>query len=141
MPLEGLDKASLAELLRQARIYADFGPHPGRDRIPREAAMCGAIVLTGRRGAAAFAADVPIPERFRPDEAAADFEAGAAALIDELLRSDTAFMESFEQQAPYRDWIGGNRDVFMNEVDSFIAAMDLEHDANRSTSRTAPAEG
>jgi hypothetical protein len=125
LPLEGLDKESLAEVLRQVRVYVDFGPHPGRDRIPREAALCGAVVVTGRRGAAAFAADVPIPERFRLDEAAADFDVSALGLIDELLRSDAAFLAASEQQAGYRRWIDGNRDAFMREVDGFVAAMGL----------------
>ena len=123
LPLEGLDKESLAELLRQVRVYVDFGPHPGRDRIPREAALCGAVVVTGRRGAAGFATDVPIPERFRLDEAAADFEVRALGLIDQLLRSEAAFLEASEQQADYRRWVGGNREAFMREVDGFIAAV------------------
>ena len=125
LPLEGLDKESLAEVLRQVRVYVDFGPHPGRDRIPREAALCGAVVVTGRRGAAAFAADVPIPERFRLDEAAVDFDARALRLIDELLRSDAAFLRAWEQQAGYRQWIAGNRAAFMREVDGFVAAVGL----------------
>ena len=125
LPLEGLDKASLAELLRQVRVYVDFGPHPGRDRIPREAALCGAVVVTGRRGAAGFATDLPIPERFRLDEAAADFDAQALGLIDQLLRSDAAFLQASEQQADYRRWIACNRDAFMREVDGFVAAMRL----------------
>jgi hypothetical protein len=126
LPLERLDQASLAELLRQVRLYVDFGRHPGRDRIPREAALCGAVVITGRRGAAAFATDVPLPERFRLDEEAAGFDDRTLALIDQLLRSDAAFQGASEQQARYRDWIAGNQTAFMTEVDGFIAAMDLE---------------
>lgn len=125
LPLEGLDKEALAEVLRQVRVYVDFGPHPGRDRIPREAALCGALVVTGRRGAAAFAADIPIPECFRLDEAEGDFDQRALGLIDELLRSDTAFLEASEEQAGYRAWIGSDREVFAHEVERFIAALGL----------------
>jgi len=125
LPLEGLDKESLAEVLRQVRVYVDFGPHPGRDRIPREAALCGAVVVTGRQGSAAFPGDVPIPDRFRLDEAAVDFDVRALGLIDELLRSDAAFLEASEQQAGYRGWIEGNWEGFMHEVDGFIAAIGL----------------
>lgn len=28
--------------MRKAKVYIDFGFHPGKDRIPREAVMCGA---------------------------------------------------------------------------------------------------
>ena len=123
IPLENLDQTSLADLLREVRVYADFGPHPGRDRIPREAALCGAVVVTGRRGAAACSADIPLPDRFRLDERLPDFEARAHRLMDELLGDDAAFQLAWDQQAPYREWIGGNRDVFLREVDGLIAAM------------------
>ena len=125
LPLQHLDKESLAELLRQVRIYVDFGPHPGRDRIPREAALCGAVVITGQKGAAAFSGDVILPERFRINEQAPDFDARVLALIDELLHDDDAFLTASTQQQPYRDWINGNRDAFMAEVDGFIDAMNL----------------
>lgn len=125
LPLENLDKSTLADLLRQIRIYVDFGPHPGRDRIPREAALCGAVVITGRRGAAAFAADMPLPERFRLDERIPGFDGDALTLIDGLLQEDMAFLEAASQQAPYRAWIAGNRAAFMAETDAFIAAMRL----------------
>ena len=141
LPLEGLDKASLAELLRQVRVYADFGPHPGRDRIPREAALCGAVVVTGRRGAAAFASDVPIPERFRLDEAGSDFDARALRLIDELVRSDAAFLQAWEQQAGYRRWIEGDREGFGREVDGFVAALGLLGDGSLQSIERVPAMG
>jgi hypothetical protein len=123
LPLENLEQAVLAEVLQEVRLYVDFGPHPGRDRIPREAALCGAVVITGRQGAAGFAEDVPLPDRFRLDERRADFQRETLRLIDELLYSDTAFRDASAQQAPYRDWIGQNKDTFMAEVDAFIATI------------------
>jgi hypothetical protein len=123
LPLQGLDKATLADLLRQVRLYVDFGPHPGRDRIPREAALCGAVVITGRRGAAGFASDVPLPERFRLDETTAEFECRALGLIDSLLHSEAAFLAASAQQDAYRDWIRASEIRFSAEVDSFVAAM------------------
>jgi hypothetical protein len=123
LPLENLSQQTLAELLCEVRIYADFGPHPGRDRIPREAALCGAVVITGRKGAAAFPTDMPLPERFRLDEQLPDFEAHAITLLDELLGSDAAFLEASEHQATYRRWIGENKATFLTEIDGFIAAL------------------
>lgn len=123
LALDGFSKTQLAAVLRQARVYVDFGPHPGRDRIPREAALSGAVVITGRRGAAAFGADVPLPARFRLDERAADFEAKAGALLDEVLGSEDAFVAASAEQAGYRAWIERNQRIFMAEVDSLIDVM------------------
>ncbi len=132
LPLEHMTKAELADVLREVRLYVDFGAHPGRDRMPREAALCGAVVLTGRQGAAGFAEDVPIPERFRLDETMPDFESRAAALVGELLSSDLAFQEAWSEQAAYRDWIGHNKDVFIAEVEAFIRTIMTRRPSGRT---------
>lgn len=121
--LEGLDKPSLADLLRQVRLYVDFGPHPGRDRLPREAAACGAVVITGRRGAAGFDGDLPLPARFRLDEASGDFRRRARNLIDSLLISEESFLQAWDAQQPYRGWIDANPAAFAAEVEVVIAAL------------------
>jgi hypothetical protein len=68
VPLVNLGRAQLLNLLRSAKVYIDFGNHPGRDRLPREAALFGCCVLTGTRGSAAFTGDVPIPARFKIED-------------------------------------------------------------------------
>ncbi len=66
-PLRGLDRAQLAEAFLQARLYIDFGHHPGKDRLPREAALHGCCVVTARHGSAANDVDVPLPARCKLD--------------------------------------------------------------------------
>lgn len=73
LALAGLSAAGVREALGRAKVYIDFGHHPGKDRFPREAAMAGCCVITGRRGAAANDSDVPIPARYKLDERAPDF--------------------------------------------------------------------
>ena len=123
IPLEGLDKPALADLLREVRVSIDFGPHPGRDRLPREAALCGAVVITGRRGAAAFADDIPLAASYRLDEAAPDFHANALGIIDRLLGEEDDFLLAWAEQRSYRHWIGRNAAVFAVELEEFIAAL------------------
>lgn len=109
VPIAGLDAAGVAGLLATCRVYVDFGPHPGMDRLPREAAIAGCCVVTGRRGAAAFEADVPIPARFRvPDE---DVDLAVERIAECL--DDAGAGDAFE---PYRAWIRGQRDRFIAEV-------------------------
>lgn len=66
--IEKMTTAQVGELMRRAKVYIDFGNHPGKDRIPREAALSGCVVITGRRGSAAYWEDVPIPERYKKSE-------------------------------------------------------------------------
>lgn len=55
VPLIGMTTEEMRSCMSKSKVYIDFGNHPGKDRIPREAAISGCIVITGKRGAAAFA--------------------------------------------------------------------------------------
>lgn len=64
-PVENMSREEVLKLLQKSKIYIDFGNHPGKDRIPREAAIAGCCVITGKRGSAKFAEDVPIPSDYK----------------------------------------------------------------------------
>lgn len=70
--LNDIVPSDVPEILSRAKVYIDFGGHPGKDRFPREAAVCGCRIITGRRGSAAFHDDVPIPEELKFDDDAPD---------------------------------------------------------------------
>lgn len=63
--LQGLTPNQMAALMCRAKVYIDFGTHPGKDRIPREAAVCGCCIITNKEGSAAYAEDVGIPEEYK----------------------------------------------------------------------------
>lgn len=63
--IKNMTRREVIETLKKAKVYIDFGPHPGKDRIPREAAVLGCCVITGKRGSAAYSEDIPIPEVYK----------------------------------------------------------------------------
>ena len=63
--LANLSREEVRQAFRTAKVYMDFGSHPGKDRMPREAVALGCYVIVGRRGAAANARDVPIPPHYK----------------------------------------------------------------------------
>jgi hypothetical protein len=119
-PIEGLDADGVADLLASAKLYVDFGEHPGRDRIPREAAVSGCAVITGSRGAAGNRVDLPIPSRFVLDEAAPD-------VVDVFLETATHTLAEFDQVTrefdPYRAWVAGQRDAFVAETGAVLTTL------------------
>ncbi len=64
-PLHGMTPDQVEALLRRVEVYIDLGHHPGKDRIPREAALAGCVVVVGARGSAAFPEDVPVQHEVR----------------------------------------------------------------------------
>lgn len=67
--LLGLTQNQLIEKYKSAKLYVDFGPFPGAERIPKEAVLFGCLVVTGRNGASNFYGDVPIPDEYKFDTA------------------------------------------------------------------------
>jgi hypothetical protein len=65
VPIVGMNEFQIINLLKSSKIYIDFGHHPGKDRIPREAAILGNCILTNTQGAAAFYNDLPIIKKYK----------------------------------------------------------------------------
>lgn len=63
IPLINMTKQEMIDILSKCEIYIDLGFHPGKDRIPREAALCDCIVITNTVGSAGNSIDVPIHEK------------------------------------------------------------------------------
>jgi hypothetical protein len=107
--VQGLTAPQVQQVLATVKCYIDFGEHPGKDRLPREAAAMGACVLTNTRGAAGNKVDMPIPEEFKVDDRRRGFERRAAGKIRMLLGE-------FEQQRrrfdPYRAMIAAEPALF-----------------------------
>jgi hypothetical protein len=112
VPLANFSKAEVRELMRQSRYYIDFGHHPGKDRLPREAAASGCVVLVRHAGAANFFQDVPLqaPYKFM----ASEVEDGQ--LAQRLQRLDAQYALHWQAQARYRASILQERQIFALEA-------------------------
>jgi len=116
VPIRDMTKAQVRETLFSARIYLDFGHHPGKDRVPREAAIAGAVVLLHAAGAANCFPDHPLPAAYRFSED--DIASGALhRRIDAILDAPAAH---FAAQRLYRQGILLERERFDLEVRSFF---------------------
>ena len=119
-PLRGLDRANLAKAFVEAKVYIDFGHHPGKDRLPREAAIHGCCVITGRYGSAANPVDIPIPERYKCDTRASDFVDRFEVLVTDILRNFEACCQEFEG---YRDVIRREPETYRNQVRALVGEV------------------
>jgi len=113
-PIVGMGPAEVQRLLQSASIYLDLGHHPGRDRLPREAAVCGAVVIVGRRGSAAFQKDVPIPEDLKIDMELElrSVAKKAISVIEGVLADRETWLDA---EAPFRQGILEEQSKFKSE--------------------------
>jgi hypothetical protein len=108
VPIRGMSKPQVRDCLFSARLYIDFGNQPGKDRVPREAAIAGAILLLHAAGAGAHYLDHPLPRTYLFGEA--DIVSGRLhALVNEILDAPETH---WEQQRFYRDAILREQEKF-----------------------------
>ena len=115
--LEGMDRSGIIAALSNSKIFLDCGNQPGKDRVPREAALCGAIPLVRHEGAARFAMDVPLPQDLLVSTDAFFNSARLRQTIEAVLADPTRFDGPLDA---YRRTIDGERDQFKNDVAQLV---------------------
>ena len=111
LPLRGYTHDELRKLFQTSKVYIDFGNHPGKDRMPREAASAGCCVITNRNGAAANDVDVPIPSEYKFDDRFKP--ADVVSLILDCFDNYDVRSQDFSS---YRQVINGEKERFESEV-------------------------
>lgn len=111
--IENMNPEQIGNLMQTSKIYIDFGFHPGKDRIPREAAMMGCIVITNKDGAALNNIDIPIPEKYKFDD--------PVEKVDEI---KTLFNSIFNDYNKHYLEFTKYREKIMKEKDNFVCEVD-----------------
>jgi hypothetical protein len=112
LALRGLTKAQLREVFAERLLYVDFGAFPGKDRMPREAAISGSVVFVRRAGAADNDEDYDLPSFYRFDAA----EAASGELAARLAAVAGDPQGHWDQQAAFRAQILGEKRGFLEAV-------------------------
>jgi hypothetical protein len=119
VPIQNMTAAQVGELLNKSKVYIDFGEHPGKDRIPREAAMANCVIITGKRGSAANEVDVPIAPEYKFIE---NHEASTqiGLLINDIFVNFPTHNNKFEN---YRLTIKSEKECFSEQVKMFLKSL------------------
>lgn len=121
VPIINMSTTEVVNLLRVAKVYIDFGKHPGKDRFPREAAICGCCVITGLRGAAKFEQDIPIPASYKFE----DKEENIALIIEQIEYCLFDYQKVKPDFDAYREVIMQEEKVFIQQLQNiFVTSID-----------------
>ena len=109
--LEGMTNDEMISIFSKAKLYVDFGNHPGKDRIPREAALFYCCVITGKRGAADNDIDIPIPGYYK-------FETidNIGLIKDSINKCMVQYELAIHDFAEYRNKILNEKDLFIKNA-------------------------
>jgi hypothetical protein len=112
IPLINMSRDEVIKTLQKAKVYIDFGNHPGKDRIPREAAILGCCVITGKRGSAGFYEDVSIPNEYKFE----DKELNIPKIIDKIKDCLENYEERYKDFEYYRQIIKNEPQKFLEDL-------------------------
>ena len=113
-PLSNLNKKQLAEAYSNAKIYIDFGNHPGKDRIPREACIFDCCIITGMEGSAYNDEDIPILKKYKLNQKDINFQNNLRKLLLDIFHSYDLHIKNFKN---YKFKISTEKRLFINQVE------------------------
>jgi len=117
VPIQNMTPTQVAGLLQRAKLYIDFGSHPGKDRPPREAAIAGCCVVTGRQGSSNYYEDVPIPERYKLDDRSVAYIDQFGSLVKDIFVNFEKLTIDFDY---YRTQIAMEPEIFRSQIRSIF---------------------
>lgn len=111
LEIKGLSSKKINQILGRSKVFLDFGPQPGKDRLPREAASHDNIVLTTNQGAARHFEDIGIDNEFKCLDSI-----NLQELTDFIEDCVVNYNDKIKSQKPYREQIKMDKAVFTSEV-------------------------
>lgn len=64
LEMKNMTLAEIADCMIKAKVYVDFGYHPGKEKMPREACLLDCCMIIGKEGSAKYKEDMPIKDEY-----------------------------------------------------------------------------
>ena len=119
LPLQGMSFEEVCRALATASVYVEIGHLPGRDRLPREAALLGTPTVLLARGAGFCWKDFPLGVDYRIPYTV-DWAQHMAPVIQAAL-DDPATIR--QVQEPFREWVAGEKARYAEAVDQWVERL------------------
>lgn len=120
--LENYTPQEMAQIMKRSMVYIDFGNHPGKDRIPREAAICGCCIITGQRGSASNSIDVPIMNEFKYK----DIEENIYPIVEKIKYITANYENEINKFEEYRNIILNEEERFEKDTERVFFKISYE---------------
>ena len=107
--LSGLNDKQIINIYKKTKIYIDFGYHPGKDRMPREAVLFNNCIITNKKGSAKNNIDIPISKKYKFDETKSN-----------LVQINNLILRIFKQHKKELKNFKNYKKIVLNERNKFL---------------------
>ena len=122
-----MNNDQVKELLKRSKVYIDFGNHPGKDRLPREAALMNCCIVCAKRGSAKNEVDMPIDEIYKININENDWWINAKKIIDDCMCNYETHINHFDR---YRLMVKNEKNMFNESVKKLVIYCNDRGDNN-----------
>jgi hypothetical protein len=112
--IESMSREDVGKTLADSSVYIDFGHLPGKDRVPREAALAGNIVFLHEKGSATQFGDFPVESYYL--FTSADIHSGS--LCSRVMEALSNYSDHLSRQALFRQRVVLEQEEFNLQVAS-----------------------
>lgn len=112
IPLINMTSKEIIEYAKIAKVYIDFGFHPGKDRFPRECALNGCCIITNKKGSANFHEDIPIPHKYKYEDKNSNID----DIIGTIKNCFNNYADLIDDFKLYREWIQADEERFEKDL-------------------------
>ena len=112
VPVKDMTPVQVAHVMNSAKLYIDFGYHPGKERMPREACIMRCCLIVGKSGSAAYQEDIPIPDKYRFEKSRDQIP----VIIQRINECLTRYDELAIDFKPYREALYREEEEFTADI-------------------------
>lgn len=94
--LKNFTSKEIVNIFKKTKIYIDFGYHPGKDRMPREAVLFNNCIISNLKGSAKNNNDIPISKKFKFNEKSININS-IIKKIDEIFLNHKKEFKNFKK--------------------------------------------
>lgn len=120
IPITGMNRQQIVELMKRSMVWVDLGDFPGKDRLPREAGACGMCLITSKFGSGKYHKDLGIPEIYKIDNLNYADLGAVRACIRYIFDN---FEECQEQFAAYRKRLKQEKVQFKKGIKKLVERL------------------
>ena len=111
VPIENMSNQEVIDVLKRSKVYIDFGFFPGHERIPRQAVLLKANIITSTNGSAKYD-DILIDSKYKFDTKSKNLK----KIVETMFELAEHHKEHVDDYDEYREFTNWQRDNYKNEV-------------------------
>ena len=112
LEMKNMTLSQIADCMKTAKVYVDFGYHPGKEKMPREACLLDCCLIIGKEGSAKFKEDMPIKDEYHFEKE----EQNIPQIIDTIKDCLTYYDIKINDFLDYKNVLLREKETFRNDV-------------------------